>query len=101
ARTTEPAALSLHAALPISADVDQARLVLHPLDPRRLAEAHVADELVALVGGGVLALDRLGVVVRLVRRRVPPRLDRRAVLDAERSGEHTSELQSRFELVCP
>src|SRR5207249_7385988 len=82
--------LSLHDALPISHHpepiVDHGVLPLHPIQPNRFqpdvggvrAPAHRHEDLVGLD--------------------LPSVLERRR--DGSRSEEHTSELQSRFDLVC-
>src|SRR3712207_8292323 len=84
--TTEIYTLSLHDALPISG------LGLDPFDDRPEV-VRLVDRVDALEDGGVSLDARAGVDVLLRERR------QRSVL-AERSEEHTSELQSRQYLVC-
>src|SRR5207249_10131006 len=83
--------LSLHDALPISCGpvVDQPLLLLEPADPRARAvtvpDAPARSYLAAASGDG-----------RACRPTPPNDADP----DGTRSEDHTSELQSRFELVC-
>src|SRR5690349_24681654 len=80
--TTDIYTLSLHDALPICLLVDLAR-------PR--------DELVVDVGGHARPLSSLGFRVRNVVGVVG---GTRTLIAGVRSEEHTSELQSRRDLVC-
>src|SRR5699024_12474797 len=83
---------SLHDALPISA--------VHLLRPRGLAERDHHRARAAPAGAAVQRTDHRGVLrEHLARHRL---LDAGVLGRAElgRSEEHTSELQSRFDLVC-
>src|SRR5690349_25065466 len=81
--TTEIHTLSLHDALPIS-------VAEGPRVPHRVAGRRLCD-----------GAERHGLAGLHLRRR-GRRLDgdRRVVAEADRSEEHTSELQSRREIVC-
>src|SRR5699024_8886484 len=54
----------------------------------------------ALVGGDVIGLVALDLVLRFLRRSAAPVALVVEVGGVDRSEEHTSELQSRFDLVC-
>src|SRR3712207_9126962 len=84
--TTEIYTLSLHDALPISRVVEERRVVL------------VDDREVQVVARAALVVEGLRHEGREVPAAAGQLLDRR--LEAVRSEEHTSELQSRQYLVC-
>src|SRR5699024_12443692 len=81
---------SLHDALPISAIADIAAVCVVMYDAGRIS---VAVKLCAVFVGHVCASD-LGVNCRFSQS------SSNSALSFSRSEEHTSELQSRFDLVC-
>src|SRR5204862_7615043 len=93
--TTYTSPLSLHDALPIS---------FRPFLPRFQQVRRRQSAPVFLVGiRGRLALDRGDRFLNFLDRLVPPEIDDPRVgpgLLHQRSEEHTSELQSRRDLVC-
>src|SRR5207249_11695774 len=93
--------LSLHDALPIYLDKVYARESVRVEDKlRRFVERNPNTWVVA--ADVPLAAEQLGPVVKqkLALLDSPPLADAVRKDYAERSEEHTSELQSRFDLVC-
>src|SRR5207247_9050465 len=88
--------LALHDALPILLEGDAAKEIVE------LARDSQCD-LIVMGTHGRTGLGRLlmGSVAEQVMRRAPcPVLTIKAPIEAARSEEHTSELQSRVDLVC-
>src|SRR5699024_12269316 len=89
--------LSLHDALPISAYTLLKNEGVQPMT----VVGHSLGEYSALVAAGTLTLDEALPLVKTRGRLMEEAFPKgKGTMAAVRSEEHTSELQSRFDLVC-